>query len=170
MHPCAPFETGPFGGKNRCWGERRELNPKKIMSLKLGFELYFTTRITRQAQSRTRVCLIKITFTLLPTNCFVSITSNSMKCLVNWIPLRIRVRSRNTKSHRKFGFHKTLISKGPQRSLKGVGKGLLWLNAESGWATKCRVRVVRANVRIQLNPAYKAFYRIHSCKIEPIVQ
>ena len=33
-----------------------------------------------------QVCRIKITFTLLPTNRSVSITTNSMKCLVNWIP------------------------------------------------------------------------------------
>jgi len=29
-------------------------------------------------------------------NSFVSTTMNSMKCLANWIPLTIRVRSRNT--------------------------------------------------------------------------
>ena len=41
------------------------------------------------------VCRVKITFTLLPTSCFVSraTRTNSMKCLVIWIPLRIRVRS-----------------------------------------------------------------------------
>ena len=38
---------------------------------------------------------MRITVTLLPTNSFVSTTTNSMKCLVKWIPLRIRVRSRN---------------------------------------------------------------------------
>jgi len=42
---------------------------------------------------------VKITFTSLPMNCFVSTRTNSMKCLVNWIPLRIRVRSENTSSH-----------------------------------------------------------------------
>jgi len=30
-----------------------------------------------------QVCRVKITFTLLPTNRFVSITTNSMKCIVN---------------------------------------------------------------------------------------
>jgi len=34
---------------------------------------------------------------------FVSITTNSMKCVVNWIPLRIRVRSRNTQRHLQMG-------------------------------------------------------------------
>ena len=34
--------------------------------------------------------------TLLLTNRFVSTTTNSMKCLVIWIPLRIRVHSRNS--------------------------------------------------------------------------
>ena len=33
------------------------------------------------------------------TNRFVSTTKNSMKCVINWIPLRIRVRSRNTQPH-----------------------------------------------------------------------
>jgi len=33
---------------------------------------------------------------VLPTNRFVSTTKISMKCVVNWIPLRIRVRPRNT--------------------------------------------------------------------------
>ena len=37
-------------------------------------------------------CRVKITFTLPPTNSFVSAMMNSMKCLVNWIPLRIHVR------------------------------------------------------------------------------
>jgi len=38
---------------------------------------------------------VKITFTLLPTNRLVSTTTNSMKYRVNWIPLKIRVGSRN---------------------------------------------------------------------------
>jgi len=38
-----------------------------------------------------QVCRVKITCTLLLTNCFVSTTTNSMKCLVNWISLRIQV-------------------------------------------------------------------------------
>ena len=33
------------------------------------------------------ICRVKITFALLPTNSSVSTTMNSMKCLVNWIPL-----------------------------------------------------------------------------------
>ena len=41
-----------------------------------------------------QVCRVKNTFTKLPTNYFVS--TSSMKCVVNWISLRIRVRSRNT--------------------------------------------------------------------------
>ena len=48
-----------------------------------------------------QVCRVKITFTKLPTNRFVSITKISMKYVVNWIPLRIRVRSRNTQPHLK---------------------------------------------------------------------
>ena len=46
-----------------------------------------------------QVCRVKITCTKLPTNRFVSTTKISMKCVVNWIPLRIRVRSRNTQPH-----------------------------------------------------------------------
>jgi len=49
-----------------------------------------------------QVCRVKITCTKLPTNHFVSTTKLSMKCVVNWIPLRIRVRSRNTQPHRNF--------------------------------------------------------------------
>ena len=41
---------------------------------------------------------MKITFTKLPTNHFVSTTKNSIKFVVNLIPLRIRVRSRNTQN------------------------------------------------------------------------
>jgi len=48
-----------------------------------------------------QVCRVKITFRVLLTIRFVSITKISMKCVVNWIPLRIRVRSRNTKPHPK---------------------------------------------------------------------
>jgi len=48
-------------------------------------------------------CRVKITFTLWPTNCFVSTTTNSIKCVVNWNPLRFRVRSRNTQPHLKVG-------------------------------------------------------------------
>jgi len=48
-----------------------------------------------------QVCRVKITFTLLPTIFFVFTTMNSMKYLVNWIPLRIRGRSRNTQPHLK---------------------------------------------------------------------
>ena len=42
------------------------------------------------------ICRVKITFGGLPTNWFVSTRTNLMKYLVNWISLRIRVRSRNT--------------------------------------------------------------------------
>jgi len=50
-----------------------------------------------------QVCRVKITFTVLPTNRFVSTTKISMKYVVNWISLRIRVRSRNTQPHLKGG-------------------------------------------------------------------
>ena len=46
-----------------------------------------------------KVCHIKITFTSLLTNCFVSTTPNSIKSLVNWILLGICVRSKNTQPH-----------------------------------------------------------------------
>jgi len=39
-----------------------------------------------------QVFRVKITFELLLTICFVSTTTNSMKCLVNWIPLTSTVR------------------------------------------------------------------------------
>jgi len=43
-----------------------------------------------------QVCRVKITFTNLPTNRFVCTTKISMKSVVKWILLRVRVRSRNT--------------------------------------------------------------------------
>jgi len=43
-----------------------------------------------------QVCCVQITITELPTNRFVFTTKKSMKCLVNWIPLRICTRSKNT--------------------------------------------------------------------------
>jgi len=46
-----------------------------------------------------QVCRVIITFTKLPTNRFVSTTKTSMKCVVNWISLRIHARSRNTQPH-----------------------------------------------------------------------
>ena len=48
-----------------------------------------------------QVCRVKITFPKLPMNRFVSTNKILMKCVVNWIPLRIRVRSRNTQPHLK---------------------------------------------------------------------
>jgi len=45
-----------------------------------------------------QVCRVKITCELLLTICFVSTTTNSMKCLVNWIPLKTHVRFENTHS------------------------------------------------------------------------
>ena len=47
------------------------------------------------------LCCVKIMFTLLPTNCVVSTTTNSIKCVVNWTPLRICVRSKNTQPYLK---------------------------------------------------------------------
>jgi len=46
-----------------------------------------------------QVCRVNITFTKLPTNPFVSTTKKLKKWIVNWIPLRICVRSRNTQPH-----------------------------------------------------------------------
>jgi len=46
-------------------------------------------------------CRVKITFGLLPTNHFVSTKTDSMKCLVNWNLLRIRVCLRNTQPNLK---------------------------------------------------------------------
>jgi len=74
------------------------------------------------------VCCFKITFTLLLTNCFVSTTANSMKCLLNWITLRIRVRSRNdTQSYLKHGVGS--FSNEPEfsveSSLQGISSNLL---------------------------------------------
>jgi len=48
-----------------------------------------------------QVCRVKITFKELRTNRFVCTTKKLMKCVVNWIPLRIRVHSRNTQPQLK---------------------------------------------------------------------
>jgi len=71
-----------------------------------------------------QVCRVKITCTELLTNRFVSTTKNSMKCVVNWIPLRTRVRSRNTQPHFNENFQ---IFKGLSTwpILKFVGKDIL---------------------------------------------
>jgi len=50
-----------------------------------------------------QVCCVKITFIVLPTNRSISTTQKSMKCVVNWIPLRIRLRSRNTQPNLEVG-------------------------------------------------------------------
>jgi len=50
-----------------------------------------------------QVCRVKITFTELLTDRCVSTTKISMLYVVNWIPLRIRIRSRNTQPHLKGG-------------------------------------------------------------------
>jgi len=58
------------------------------------------------------VCLVKITFGLLPMDCFVCTRTNSMKCLVNRNLLRIRVCLRNTQPHLKrnvFAFRECFI-------------------------------------------------------------
>jgi len=66
-------------------------------------EKYFTsTRRLLPADMLERwpqICRVRLPFILLTTNCFVCTTANSMKCLVNWIPLRIRVRLTNTQPH-----------------------------------------------------------------------
>jgi hypothetical protein len=51
-------------------------------------------------ERRPHVCCVKITITIR-MNCYT--ITNSMKCLVNWIPLRIFVRSTNTQPHFKVG-------------------------------------------------------------------
>ena len=65
-----------------------------------------------------QVCRVKITLTKLPTNHFVSTANFLMKCVVNWIPLRICVRYRNTQHHLLtllspfsfFGFESTQVA------------------------------------------------------------
>jgi len=60
-------------------------------------------------------CGVKITFTVLLTIRFVSTTKKSRKCVVNWIPLRIRVRSRNTNPYLE------------------VGLSICWQDVDSQW-------------------------------------
>jgi len=56
-----------------------------------------------------QVFRVKITFTKLQTNRFVSTTKIPMKYVVNWIPLRICVRSRNTQPHLKRPEHEQTL-------------------------------------------------------------
>jgi len=68
-----------------------------------------------QSRRATQVYHVKITCELLLPICFVSTTTNSMKCLVNWIPMNAHVRFENT-----------------QPCLK-VGLGISRTNADSQW-------------------------------------
>jgi len=69
---CAPLVRVPsvIGGNIKCW------------------YLVFTPRKLGHAQVLAACLPFKIISELLLTNCFVSTRTNSMKCLVNWIPLR----------------------------------------------------------------------------------
>ena len=77
-----------------------------------------------------QVCRIKITFGLLLTDWFVSTKKNSMKCLVNWISLEFRVRSRNTKNPNlkwDFGYFSNLGGFSVESSLRSIlSRLLLW--------------------------------------------
>jgi len=66
-----------------------------------------------------QVCRLNITFEILRAICFVSTTTNSMKCVLNWIPLNTHV-----------GFENT------QPCLKG-GQPLRW-----GWVFLERTRIL----------------------------
>ena len=75
-------------------------NTQQIRSekqLPSAWRLLFAVLLERWPQ----VCRVKITFTKLLTNRFVSTTKISMKCVVNWIQLKIRVQSRYTQPHFK---------------------------------------------------------------------
>ena len=71
-----------------------------------------------------------------------------MKCVVNWILLRIRVRSRNTQPHLKVGL---VISRTNEDSQCKVGLGISRTNADSQW-----------------NPVLNAFHQIFGCANETI--
>ena len=66
----------------------------------------FPTHVFPVLSVRKRLCILCVPpkFNNLPSNRFVSTTKISMKYVVIWIPLRIRVRSRNTQPHLKVGF------------------------------------------------------------------
>ena len=70
-----------------------------ILPLRCGSSQRFLSAVLLERWPQ--VCRVKVTFTKLLKNCFVSTTKNSMKYVVNWIPLRIRVRSRNTQPYIK---------------------------------------------------------------------
>ena len=90
-----------------------------------------------------QVCRVKITFTKLPTNRFVSTTKNSMKCVGNWIPLRIRIRSRNTQPHLKMDAHKGHFWNGCAQGsfgtlMRATRKAILTDACNGLWATDTR--------------------------------
>jgi len=111
--PISDFSCGrntSFSGSHHCAAVLFSQVPKKCTDLDLSL-LYILTlgtfsKFTRKNNIPSaqrllfaalfgrwpQVCRVKITFTVLPTNCFVCTTKKSMKYVVNWIPLRIRVR------------------------------------------------------------------------------
>jgi len=105
-------ETRFFPGSRHCASVLQPQVPKLGTDLDLSLLYILILKFTRKnnfparrllsaSPARPQVCRVKLTFTNLPTNRFVCTTKISMKCVVNWIPLRIRVRSRNTQPHLK---------------------------------------------------------------------
>jgi len=58
--------------------------------------MYISPGFRNMPERWPQVCRLKITFELLRTICFVSITTNLMKCVVKWIPLNTHIRFENT--------------------------------------------------------------------------
>ena len=84
------------------------------------------------------VCCVKIAFTLLSTNRVVSTTTNSMQCVVNWIPLRICVHSRNTQPHLKSIRFFFKMKKSILKDQHSLGWGSAWVCCKLGNAPVLR--------------------------------
>ena len=83
--------------------------------------MYISPGFRNMPERWPQVCRLKITFELLRTICFVSITTNLMKCVVKWIPLNTHI-----------------VSKTPNPALKRLHRdcptptwGTLWMDAAS---------------------------------------
>jgi len=96
-----------------------------------------------------QVCRVKITFRLLLKNSFVSTTMNSMNCLVNWIPLTIRVCSRNTQPHLN---HWTFLS--------GYWAKLMFKRQQwrPTWGPRLGIIIKKWVVRSWLNHCFLSFF------------
>ena len=109
------------------------------------------------------VRLVQITFGLLPINWFLSTRTDSMKCVVTWNLLRIRVRSRNVQPHLKRTHVQPHLKRTHvQPHLKQTRTTNVQPHLEVG------LGISRTNPGSQWISVYNAFHRIFCCGNETI--